>query len=133
MIHYIASGAQSFPKERIEIVFDGKTIAIDNWRKLKRYGVSGPLFERSHKMDKGHAAELHAWISAVRTGGPAPISFKTQPRIHGRTRGKSNRSMKHHATTTLTLTAREPARPTGVLRHAHQTANAESACPNAAN
>lgn len=72
-IHYLASGAKSYPKERIECFFDGKTVSIDNWRRLERFGVSGPWFERARKMDKGHNAELDAWVGAVRSGGPAPI------------------------------------------------------------
>lgn len=72
-IHYLASGASSFPKERIECFFDGKTLAIDNWRRLRRFGVSGPWFERSRRIDKGHEAEIQAWIRAVREGGGAPI------------------------------------------------------------
>lgn len=72
-IHYLASGAKSFPKERIECFFDGKTLSIDNWRKMSRFGIAGPWFERSHKMDKGHTAELKAWVEAIRSGTPSPI------------------------------------------------------------
>ncbi|HEY9428579.1 MAG TPA: bi-domain-containing oxidoreductase [Gemmatimonadaceae bacterium] len=74
-INYLANGAKSFPKERIECFFDGKTVAIDNWRRLHRFGVPGGTrwFERAGKMDKGHAAEIAAWVRAVREGGAAPI------------------------------------------------------------
>lgn len=72
-IHYLASGARSFPKERIELFFDGKTVAIDNWRRLRRFGVPGPWLERGRAVDKGHADEMREWVAAVRNGGPAPI------------------------------------------------------------
>ncbi|HEX8694181.1 MAG TPA: bi-domain-containing oxidoreductase [Longimicrobium sp.] len=72
-VHYLATGARSFPKERIECFWDGKTVAIDNWRRLRRFGVRGPLWERAGAMDKGHADELRAWTQAVRAGGPPPI------------------------------------------------------------
>jgi predicted dehydrogenase len=74
-IHYLANGAKSFPKERIECFFDGKTVAIDNWRRLQRFGIpgGGRWFARAGKMDKGHSAEIAAWVRAVRGGGPAPI------------------------------------------------------------
>jgi predicted dehydrogenase len=77
-IHYLANGAKSFPKERIECFFDGKTVAIDNWRRLHRFGVPGGSrwFERAGKMDKGHSAEIAAWVRAVREGGPAPIPLE---------------------------------------------------------
>ena len=76
-IHYLANGPSSFPKERIEGFFDGKAFAIDNWRKMERYGVSGGggLFSGRRGMDKGHAAEVEAWMGAVKGGGPAPIPF----------------------------------------------------------
>jgi predicted dehydrogenase len=75
VVHYLANGAKSFPKERIECFFDGKTVAIDNWRRLHRFGVPGGSrwFERAGKMDKGHAAEVAAWVGAIRKGRPAPI------------------------------------------------------------
>ncbi len=78
VVHYLANGAKSFPKERIECFFDGKTVAIDNWRRLHRFGVPGGSrwFERAGRMDKGHGAEVAAWVRAVREGGPAPIPLE---------------------------------------------------------
>lgn len=73
VVHYLANGASSFPKERIECFFDGKTVAIDNWRRLQRFGVPAPFYERGARQDKGHADEVAAWMAAVRAGGPAPI------------------------------------------------------------
>jgi predicted dehydrogenase len=73
VVHYLASGAKSYPKERIECFWDGKTVEIDNWRRLRRFGVPGAWLERGGRMDKGHAAEIAAWDAAVRNGGPSPI------------------------------------------------------------
>ncbi len=73
VVHYLANGPKSFPKERVECFWDGKALSIDNWRRLRRWGVPGPLWERPRGMDKGHAAEVRAWLAAVRAGGPAPI------------------------------------------------------------
>jgi len=72
-IAYLANGAKTYPKERIECFFDGRSLAIDNWRKLHRFGVRAPLFEMSKRQDKGHSAEIDAWLRAVKQGGPAPI------------------------------------------------------------
>ncbi|MBX6332489.1 MAG: bi-domain-containing oxidoreductase [Gemmatimonadaceae bacterium] len=72
-IHYLSSGARAFPKERVECFFDGKTVAIANWRRLERYGVRSPWRARSRTLDKGHAGELARWMQAVRAGGPPPI------------------------------------------------------------
>lgn len=75
VVHYLANGSKSFPKERIECFFDGKTVAIDNWRRLRRFGVPGRWFERAGRMDKGHEAEVKAWVRAVRerSGPPIPL------------------------------------------------------------
>ena len=73
VVHYVSSGSKAFPKERIECFWDGRTVAIDNWRRLRRWGVAGPRFERGRSMDKGHAAEVSRWMEAVRSGGPPPV------------------------------------------------------------
>ena len=72
-IAYLANGAKSYPKERVECFFDGRTLSIDNWRKLHRFGARAPMFEMSKRQDKGHSAEVDAWMRAVKSGGPAPI------------------------------------------------------------
>ncbi len=72
-IHYIASGARSYPKERVECFFDGRTVSIDNWRRLRDWGSAIPWRVGAGTQDKGHADELRAWLRAIRSGGPAPI------------------------------------------------------------
>ena len=72
-IQYFANGAKSFPKERIDCFFDGRSLTIDNWRRLHRYGVSGPLLEWGSRQDKGHRAEIAAWSHSVRVSGQSPI------------------------------------------------------------
>lgn len=72
-IHYIASGARSYPKERVECFFDGCTVGIDNWRRLRDWGTALPWRVGAGAQDKGHAAELRGWVAALRSGGPAPI------------------------------------------------------------
>ncbi|HEY7894289.1 MAG TPA: bi-domain-containing oxidoreductase [Gemmatimonadaceae bacterium] len=75
-IHYIASGSRSYPKERVECFFDGRTVTIDNWRRIRDWGTAMPWKRRTAgAQDKGHAAELHAWMRAVRDGGPPPIAL----------------------------------------------------------
>jgi predicted dehydrogenase/threonine dehydrogenase-like Zn-dependent dehydrogenase len=75
-VTYLANGAKSYPKERVECFFDGRTLVIDNWRRLRRFNVRGPLFELGKRQDKGHAAEIDAWLAATRDGGPAPIPLE---------------------------------------------------------
>ncbi|MFL5581442.1 MAG: bi-domain-containing oxidoreductase [Gemmatimonadaceae bacterium] len=73
VLHYLANGSKAFPKERIECFWDGKTAAIDNWRRLRRFGLPGPLWERARATDKGQVAEIAAWKRAVTETGVPPI------------------------------------------------------------
>jgi predicted dehydrogenase/threonine dehydrogenase-like Zn-dependent dehydrogenase len=79
-VHYLASGSSAFPKERVEAFVDGATYVIDNWLRLRRFGgrssaAARQLF-RGRRQDKGHAAQIAAWLAAVRSGGPAPIPLQ---------------------------------------------------------
>lgn len=73
-IQYITEGHPAYPKERIELFGSGKVIVIDNWRRLKGFGVpsSGLL---PGKQDKGHEAQFAQIAQLIRIGGSAPISF----------------------------------------------------------
>lgn len=73
VVHYLATGSSRFPKERVEAFFDGNTASIDNWRRLKRWGVSDGLPRPAGRMDKGHEAELAAFAAAIRSGTSSPI------------------------------------------------------------
>ena len=70
-VHYLANGSKDFPKERIEVFSGGKVLSCDNFRKSVETGGKGKL--KTSSQDKGHAAELAAFISAIRFGGTWPI------------------------------------------------------------
>jgi predicted dehydrogenase/threonine dehydrogenase-like Zn-dependent dehydrogenase len=72
-INYLASGAKSYPKERIECFVDGQTFVIENWKKLRQFGGSVPRFMRARAIDKGQNAEIAAWKRAVTESGEPPI------------------------------------------------------------
>ena len=56
-VHYFANGSKAFPKERLEVFSDGKVMRLDNYRKLKAWGIPGFSTRRSLSQDKGqHAA-----------------------------------------------------------------------------
>jgi predicted dehydrogenase/threonine dehydrogenase-like Zn-dependent dehydrogenase len=76
VVHYLSNGSRAFPKERVECFWDGRTAAIDNWRRLLGYEGALPWSERARRMDKGHAAEILAWLEAVRGGGTPPIPLE---------------------------------------------------------
>jgi predicted dehydrogenase/threonine dehydrogenase-like Zn-dependent dehydrogenase len=75
-IHYLANGHRAFPKERLEIFCAGRVLCLDNFRRLRGYGWPGFKRLSAWRQDKGHAAEIAAFIHAVQHGGPAPIPFE---------------------------------------------------------
>lgn len=58
-LEYFSTGSKAFPKEYVEVHFDGKTITIDDYRSMRGYGVT--LGEVKGKPPgKGHLEELEA-------------------------------------------------------------------------
>ena len=72
-IQYYANGPKSYPKERVECFFDGRTVQIDNWRRLRKFAATDALLGRSWAQDKGHEAEVAAWVAAIKSGAESPI------------------------------------------------------------
>ena len=72
-IHYLASGAASFPKERIEVFAAGGTLQLDNFIKLKGFGWKGFKKLNLWKQDKGQTACSAAFIDSIKQGAEAPI------------------------------------------------------------
>lgn len=70
-IHYLANGDKGFSKERVEVFAGGKVLVCDNFRRTYGYGVKGGV--RTRSQDKGHNAELEAFVTAIRQGGAWPI------------------------------------------------------------
>ena len=73
VIHYLANGASSFPKERIEVFAAGRTLQLDNFLKLRGFGWSGFGKSSLMRQDKGQAECAAAFLKAVENGGPSPI------------------------------------------------------------
>ncbi len=74
-IHYLANGSKDFPKERIEVFAAGKVMLIDNFRTSRSFG-SRTKFKTSSQ-DKGHAAELRAFVDAITNNNrnrPIPLT-----------------------------------------------------------
>ena len=68
-VHYFANGSKQFPKERVEAFSAGRILALDNFQSLRAYGWSGFKGKRLWRQDKGHAAEVAAFVERVRSGG----------------------------------------------------------------
>ncbi|NJD61582.1 MAG: Gfo/Idh/MocA family oxidoreductase, partial [Deltaproteobacteria bacterium] len=74
-VHYLANGHKSFPKERLEVFCGGRILVLDNFRRLAGYGWKGFRGLDLWRQDKGHAAEVAAFVAAVEKGGAPPIPF----------------------------------------------------------
>lgn len=72
-ILYLANGAASFPKERVEVFAAGRVLQLDNFRKLRAFGWPGFRKMNLWKQDKGQAACAAAFVEALTKGAPSPI------------------------------------------------------------
>ena len=72
-IFYLANGAASFPKERVEVFAAGRVLQLDNFRKLKAYGWPGFTKMNLWRQDKGQEACASAFVESIRQGQVTPI------------------------------------------------------------
>ncbi len=72
-VHYFANGSKAFPKERLEVFAGGRVLQLDNFRKLKAWGIPGFRTLRSLTQDKGQVPCCAAFLHAIQSGGLAPI------------------------------------------------------------
>ena len=70
-ILYLANGASSFPKERVEVFAAGGVLQLDNFRKLRGFGWNGFKKMNLWKQDKGQRACAAAFLEGIQTGNPA--------------------------------------------------------------
>jgi predicted dehydrogenase len=73
-LHYWSNGPRSYPKERVEVFSEGRALVIDNWRRLQSH--NWPAAKRMRlRQDKGHNAEIAAFLGRVAAGGEPLIPF----------------------------------------------------------
>lgn len=70
-ILYLANGASSFAKERVEVFVAQRVLQLDNFRKLKGFGWPGFGSMNLWRQDKGQRDCAKAFLQAVQTGVPA--------------------------------------------------------------
>jgi predicted dehydrogenase len=76
-INYFTRGSKSYPKERLDVFFEGKTLSLENFRKLTGYGIRGLSRKKLWKQDKGHEAGFLAFLDAVKSGKESPTPFNS--------------------------------------------------------
>lgn len=74
-VHYLANGSKRYPKERVEVFSEGRVLALDNFKTLQAYGWKGFRRKRLWRQDKGHAAEVAAFVDRVVGGGDLLIPW----------------------------------------------------------
>ena len=74
-IVYASGGDRAMPKEYLEVFGGGRSAVLDDFLSTRVYaGGSKKAYGRwPGRQDKGHAAELAAFVDAVRSGGPSPV------------------------------------------------------------
>jgi predicted dehydrogenase len=67
-IHYFANGGANFPKERIECFVAGRTLQIDNFRRMTGFNWPGFRKQNMMRQDKGQNACVAAFLAGLQTG-----------------------------------------------------------------
>ncbi|MBW1947331.1 MAG: Gfo/Idh/MocA family oxidoreductase [Deltaproteobacteria bacterium] len=75
-VHYFANGSIRFPKERVEVFNQGQILQLDNFRVLKGYQWPGFSTKRLARQDKGHQAEIKAFLDVIQSGSPDLIPWQ---------------------------------------------------------
>ncbi len=73
-VAYLAGGDKACPKERVEVFGGGLTAILDDFNRLTTY-ARGKCSIVKARQDKGHAAEVNAFLQACATGSESPISW----------------------------------------------------------
>jgi predicted dehydrogenase len=72
-ILYTAGGDRAYAKERVELFGGGRVGVIDDFRRVELARGGRTIVRSNRGQDKGHTAEVAAFLKALRTGGPPPI------------------------------------------------------------
>jgi predicted dehydrogenase len=80
-VAYAAEGGTRLGKERIEVFAPGRTAVLDDFHTLCLHDEAKPRTERRRTPDKGHGAEIEAFLAGVRAGRP-PIDLAVVANVH---------------------------------------------------
>ena len=74
VINYFSNGSKAYSKERLEVFSQGRTLILDNFRRMEGFGFKG--FSRMRgRQDKGHKEQFARLIKSIQKGGEALIPF----------------------------------------------------------
>jgi predicted dehydrogenase len=73
-VTYVAEGSARVPKERLEVFSDTRTGILDDYARLEIYGPDGVKKREERGQDKGHKAEIDAFLRGAESGElPVPL------------------------------------------------------------
>ena len=76
-ITYSANGDRALGKERIEMFSEGRSVILDDFRRLELLKNGRKKIHRAFfRSDKGHRQQCAEFVAAVTEGGSSPISFE---------------------------------------------------------
>ena len=74
-IAYLAGGDKAYPKERIEVIGGGRVAVIDDFRSVTTVKGGHARTRKFAAQDKGHSAEIEAFVKALKEGSETPIPW----------------------------------------------------------
>ena len=73
---YASHGDKSFPREYVEVFGGGAVGVIDNFRSARITAGGRTRRYRAAGVDRGHVAELNAFVDALRSGREQPVAME---------------------------------------------------------
>lgn len=74
VVNYFSNGSKAYSKERIEIFSQGRTLIIDNFRKMQGFGFRG-FSSMTGRQDKGHKDQFVKYLDFLKKGGEPIIPY----------------------------------------------------------
>lgn len=72
---YLTQGGTKVPKEFLEVFGGGSTVQLHNFEYLNIFAGNGQHKVKASGINKGQKEEMHAFVSAIKSGGEMPISL----------------------------------------------------------
>ncbi len=106
-VNYFANGCKRYPKESLEVFCDGRVIRLENFRVTRAYGSGRDRTFKTRRQDKGHMAEIQAFVDCV-AGGGAPLIPYEEPANVTRASIAAVEAAREHKVVRLDEPARSP-------------------------
>jgi len=81
-INYLTNGAPNYPKETLQIFWDGKVLSLDNFKTLKGHKTPGFNNMNLWQQDKGNGKSIEVFLAAAGSGNLSPTSWDEVYEIH---------------------------------------------------